>query len=91
MSRGTVVKKCRRCKRRGFSPWVRKISWRWKGQPTLVFLPGESHGQTSLTGYSPWGCKELDATECTHTHTHKYNFLVFTQGNFEKFIYISFS
>ena len=60
-------------------------------QPTLVFLPGESHGQTSLTGYSPWGCKELDATECTHTHSHKYNFLVFTQGNFEKFIYISFS
>ena len=28
-----------------------------------VFLPGESHGQRSLVGYSPWGCKELDATE----------------------------
>ena len=34
-------------------------------QPTLVFLPGESHGQRSLAGYSPWGCKELDMTEAT--------------------------
>ena len=25
--------------------------------PTPVFLPGESHGQKSLAGYSPWGCK----------------------------------
>ena len=31
-------------------------------QPTLVFLPGESHGQRSLAGYSPWGCKELATT-----------------------------
>ena len=31
--------------------------------PTPVFLPGESRGQRSLSGYSPWGCKELDATE----------------------------
>ena len=35
-------------------------------QPTPVFLPGESHGQKSLAGYSPWGHKESD-TECTHT------------------------
>ena len=33
--------------------------------PTLVFLPGESHGQRSLAGYSPWGRKELDMTEAT--------------------------
>ena len=33
-----------------------------KMQPTPVFLPGKSHGQRSLTGYSPWGCKELDMT-----------------------------
>ena len=33
------------------------------GQPTLVFLPGESHGQRSQAGYSPWVCKELDVTE----------------------------
>ena len=36
---------CRRHKRRGFHPWVRKIPQRRKWQPTLVFLPGESHGQ----------------------------------------------
>ena len=34
-------------------------------QSTLVFLPGESHGQRSLVGYSPWGCKESDTTEVT--------------------------
>ena len=39
--------------------------------PTAVFLPGEFHGQWSLVGYSPWGCKELDTTERTkHTHNH---------------------
>ena len=32
-------------------------------QPTPVFLPGESHGQRSLVGYSPWGRKESDTTE----------------------------
>ena len=35
-----------------------------KGMATTpVFLPGESHGQRSLAGYSPWGCKELERTE----------------------------
>ena len=34
-----------------------------EGQPTLVNLPGESHGQRSLVGYRPWGLKELDMTE----------------------------
>jgi len=43
---------CRRCKRHGFYPWVRKIPWRRAWQPTPVFLPGESHGQRSLVGYS---------------------------------------
>ena len=38
-----------------FNPWVRKISWRRKWQLTLVFLPGKSHGWSSLVGYSPWG------------------------------------
>ena len=37
----------------GFSPWVGKIPWRRAWQPTPVFLPGESHGQRSLVGYSP--------------------------------------
>ena len=43
--------------------WVRKIPWRRAWQPTLVFLPGESHGQRRLLGHSPWGCKKLDMTE----------------------------
>ena len=47
----------------GFNPWVRKIPWRREWQLTPVFLPGEFHGQRSLEGYSPWGCKELDTTE----------------------------
>ena len=50
----------------GFNPWVEKISWRRKWQPTPVFLPGKSHGQRSLLDYSPWGRKELDMTERLH-------------------------
>ena len=38
------------------------------GQPAPVFLPGEPHGRRSLVGYSPWGRKELDTTEQTHTY-----------------------
>ena len=56
---------CRRRKRHRFNPWVRKIPWRRAWQPTLVFLPGEFHGQRSLVGYSPWGLKEPDTTEGT--------------------------
>ena len=41
------------------------ISWRREWLPTPVFLPGESHGERSLAGYSPYGCKELDMTELT--------------------------
>ena len=52
----------------GFNPWVRKIPWRRKWQLTPVFLPGEPHGQRSLASYSPWGRKESDTTEHTHTH-----------------------
>ena len=50
-------------KRHEFGPWVRKIPWRKKWQPTSVLLPGKFHGQRSLVGYSPWGGKELDTTE----------------------------
>jgi len=57
--------RCRRRKRHGFHPWVRKIPRRRKWQPTAVFLPGEPHGQRILAGYSPWGHKELDMTEAT--------------------------
>ena len=51
---------CRRCQ---FNPWVGKIPWRRKRQPTSVFLPGKFRKQRSLTGYSPWGHKELDTPE----------------------------
>ena len=40
-----------------------KIPWRRTWQPIPVFLPGKSHGQRSLAGYSPWGRKELDTAE----------------------------
>ena len=53
---------CRRHKRWAFDPWVGKIPWRRRGQPTLVFLCGKSHGQRRLVGYSPWSCKELNMT-----------------------------
>ena len=56
---------CKRHKRLGFDPWVGKILCKRAWQPTLVFLPGESHGQRRLVGYSPWSCKELDMTEAT--------------------------
>ena len=42
------------------------ILWRRKWQPTPVLLPGESHGQRNLSGYSPWSCKELDTVERLH-------------------------
>ena len=48
--------------------WVKKIPWRKAWQPTPVFLPGESHGQRSLMGYSQQGRKESDTTEVTQ-HT----------------------
>ena len=46
----------------GFDPWVGKVSWRREWQPTPVFLPGKSHGERSLVGYSEWGPKEADMT-----------------------------
>ena len=46
-----------------FQPWVGKTPWRRKWQPTPVFLPGKSHGQRSLVGYSVWGRKESDTNE----------------------------
>ena len=58
---------CLQCRRPGFNPWVRKISWRRKWHPTPVLLPGESHGRRSLVGYSPWGRKESDTTEQLHS------------------------
>ena len=53
----------RRCR---FNPWVGKIHWRRKWQPTPVFLPGKPHGQRSLVGYSPSGHKRVEhLTPCS--------------------------
>ena len=51
------------------NPWVGKIPWRKKWQPTPVFLPGKSHEQRSLVGYNPWGRKESDRTERLNSNT----------------------
>ena len=58
-----MVKNLAAMHRPSFDPWVGKIPWRREWQPASVFLPGESHGQRSLVGYSPWGHKESDTTE----------------------------
>ena len=57
-------------KRCGFNFWVGKIPWRRACQTTLVFWPGESHGQRSLVGYSPQGCKELDTLKQLSIHAY---------------------
>ena len=57
---------CRKYKRFSFDPRVGKIPLHRKWQSTPVFLSGESHGQRSLAGYSPWCHKELDTTENTY-------------------------
>ena len=44
---------------KGSIPGSGKIPWRRKRQPTSVFLPGKSHGQRSLVGYSKWGHREV--------------------------------
>ena len=53
-------------------PWVKDIPWKRKWQPTPVFLPGKSHGQKSLAGYSPQGHKPLDMTQQLNTTTSIY-------------------
>ena len=54
---------CRRCQRCVFNPWVEKIPWRRKWQPTPVFLTRKTHAQRTPGGYGPWGHKESDMTE----------------------------
>ena len=52
-----------------FQIWFLSLEpWRRQWHPTLVLLPGKSHGWRSLVGYSPWGRKESDTTERLHFH-----------------------
>ena len=64
---GQMVKKKKKsacqCRRPGFVPWLGRSPWRRQRLPAPVFLLGESHGQRSLAGYSPWDRKETDTTE----------------------------
>ena len=59
--------------------WLTSLSlstfmhWRRKWQPNPVFLPGESHGQRSLVGCSPWGRTESDTTEATWQQEGEYS------------------
>ena len=64
-----------------FDSWVGKIPWRRAWQPTPAFLPGESRGQRSLGGYSPWGRKESDTTEHACTEALDFNSKLF-DGDF---------
>ena len=68
-----VYLKYRRGRGCKFDPWVEEIPWGRKWQPTPVCMPGKSHGQRSLMGYSLWDHNESDPAEhmhtCTHTHT----------------------
>ena len=55
-----------------FNPWVRKIPWNRKQEPTPGFLPGEFHGQRSLMGYSLWARKESDTTKHARMHAARF-------------------
>ena len=63
---------CKSHRRHGFDHWIRKISWRRKWQLTLIFLPGEFHGQRRLVAcYSPWGHRiRHNWEQCIHTQNY---------------------
>ena len=56
---------CLQCKRPRSNPWVGKIPWRRKWQPTPGSLRGKFHERRALTGYSPWGHKLLNVSDLT--------------------------
>ena len=58
-----MVKNCLQFARPGSTPGIGRSPGGGAWQPAPVFLPGESYGQRSLAGYSPWGRKESDTTE----------------------------
>ena len=60
-------------------PWVGKIPWGRAWQLTPVLLPGKSHGERSLAGYSPWVVKsQIRLSTHTHVHTHTHTLPVYT-------------
>ena len=69
------VCQCRRCKRCGFDPWIRKIPWRRAWKLTPVFLPGEPHGAWRATVHSFTRSQTRLKGLSMHAHTHTYFFL----------------
>ena len=67
-----TVSVCLQCGRPGLDPWVGKIPWRRKWQPTPVLLPGKFCGLRNLVGYSPWGHRVGPdwVTSVTHSAAH---------------------
>ena len=59
---------CRKCR---FYPWVGKIPWRRKWEPTSVCLPGKSHGERKLVGCSSWGRKKVEHDLATNNNVYK--------------------
>ena len=59
----------------GLTPGLGRFLWSRKWQPTPGFLPGESHGQRSLVGYSPWGQRVGHDRGIEHTHSHIYMYV----------------
>ena len=64
---------CRRCR---LDPLVRKIPWRRKWKSNSTFLPGKSHEQRSLVGYSPWSCKRVMQDLATKQQQYQGTFLL---------------
>ena len=75
-----MVKNLPACWRSRFNPWVKKIPWRRVWQSTPVFLPGESHGQSSLVDSNPWGRTETQLKQFS-THTQQMNNAVIIAGD----------
>ena len=76
------------CRRRECDPWVGKVPWRREWQPIPVLLPGESHGQTSLTGYSPRDWRVGHENELARMHSCNQNVFLsmFLWGTWESFL-----
>ena len=77
-----MVKNLLQCRRLGFGSWVGEILWRREWLPTLIFLPGEFHGQRSLVCYSQWGGKKSDTTERLTLSLSLWAFNTDLQGQF---------
>ena len=65
---------CLQCRRPGLDPWVEKIPWKRKWQPTPIFLPRKFNGQRSLVGYSPWGRNRIGHDLVTKPPNHYEDF-----------------